>query len=57
VHHSDGRHHGALNKLSTGKGNLVGRVENFRKLGVQAAKRIDPQLLASESDDSDDADS
>jgi DNA recombination protein RmuC len=46
---------GALNKLSTGKGNLVTRVENFRKLGVQAAKRIDPQLLANDSDDSDES--
>lgn len=45
---------GALNKLSTGKGNLVTRVENFRKLGVQAAKRIDPKLLADDNDDDND---
>lgn len=36
----------AMNKLSTGKGNLVGRVENLRKLGAKASKSIDPKLLA-----------
>lgn len=42
---------GALNKLSTGRGNLVRRVERFRKLGVQSTKQIDRKLL--ENDDSD----
>lgn len=42
---------GAMNKLSTGRGNLVGRVENFRGLGVQPSKKIDPKLLGSEDDD------
>lgn len=36
---------GAMNKLSTGRGNLVGRVENFKKLGVQSSKQIDRKLL------------
>ncbi len=36
----------AMNKLSTGKGNLVGRVENLKKLGAKASKNIDPKLLA-----------
>ncbi|KFZ30318.1 recombinase RmuC [Pseudidiomarina salinarum] len=44
---------GAMNKLSTGRGNLVGRVENFRKLGVQSSKKIDQQLLG-QGDDEDD---
>lgn len=35
----------AMNKLSSGRGNLVGRVENFRKLGVQSSKQIDKKLL------------
>lgn len=47
---------GAMNKLSTGRGNLVGRVENFRKLGVQSAKQIDRKLL-NDSDNDDDSDS
>ena len=47
---------GAMNKLSTGRGNLVGRVENFRKLGVQSAKQIDRKLL-NDSDSDDDSDS
>jgi DNA recombination protein RmuC len=36
---------GAMNKLSTGKGNLVRQVEQFRKLGVQSNKRLDVELL------------
>lgn len=36
----------AMNKLSTGKGNLVSRVENLQKLGAKASKKIDAQLLA-----------
>ena len=36
---------GAMNKLSTGKGNLVRQVEQFRKLGVQSNKRLDVDLL------------
>lgn len=36
----------AMNKLSTGKGNLVRQVEQFRKLGVQTNKTLDKQLLS-----------
>ena len=36
---------GAMNKLASGKGNLVSRVEKFRELGVQPSKQIDRQLL------------
>ncbi len=35
----------AMNKLSTGKGNLVRQVEQFRKLGVQSNKKLDENLL------------
>lgn len=35
----------AMNKLSTGRGNLVARVEKFRELGVQPSKKINPQRL------------
>ena len=30
----------AVNKLSTGKGNLISRVENIRKLGIKNSKSI-----------------
>jgi len=40
----------AMNKLSTGRGNLVARVEKFRELGVQPSKKINSQLLDDESD-------
>jgi DNA recombination protein RmuC len=36
---------GAMSKLSTGKGNLVRQVEQFRKLGVQSNKKLDGSLL------------
>ncbi|CUA84673.1 DNA recombination protein RmuC [Pseudidiomarina woesei] len=46
---------GAMNKLSSGRGNLVGRVENFKKLGVQSSKQIDRKLLNSDDKDDDDS--
>ncbi|TRW50031.1 DNA recombination protein RmuC [Aliidiomarina halalkaliphila] len=44
----------ALNKLSTGRGNIVGRVEKFRQLGVNPGKRIDQAFLNDEDDDDTD---
>ncbi len=35
----------AMSKLSVGNGNLVGRVENLKKLGAKATKNIDEKLL------------
>lgn len=35
----------ALNKLSSGKGNLVKQVEDFRAMGVQTKKKLDQSLL------------
>ncbi len=35
---------GAMNKLSTGRGNLVRRAENIKKLGAKATKAIDSNL-------------
>ncbi len=35
----------AMGKLTTGNGNLVGKVENLRKLGAKATKEIDSKLL------------
>ena len=36
---------GAMNKLSTGKGNLIRRVENIKSLGAKAGKEIPRSLL------------
>jgi DNA recombination protein RmuC len=44
---------GAMNKLSSGKGNLVRQVEQFRKLGVQTNKKLDKQLLQNADMDDD----
>jgi len=38
----------AFSKLSSGSGNLVGRVEALRKLGAKASKRIDPKFILQE---------
>lgn len=45
---------GAMNKLSTGKGNLVRQVEQFRKLGVQSNKTLDGNLLDSAENEDED---
>lgn len=40
----------AMNKLSSGRGNLLGRVEKFRQLGVQPSKKLDSRLLDEDDD-------
>jgi DNA recombination protein RmuC len=45
IESSQKSYEGAMNKLSTGKGNLVRQVEQFRKLGVQSNKKLDGNLL------------
>jgi DNA recombination protein RmuC len=35
----------AMNKLTTGSGNLIRRVENIKKLGAKASKTVDAKLL------------
>jgi len=35
----------AMNKLSTGRGNLITRVEGIKKLGAKASKSIDKRML------------
>lgn len=44
---------GAMNKLSTGTGNLVRRVEEFKKLGIQPSKNIDQRLIDKSADEPD----
>jgi len=38
----------AMNKLSSGKGNLIGRAEGMKKLGIRATKRLPENLLPDE---------
>lgn len=45
---------GALNKLSTGKGNLIGRAEQLRKLGIAVKKPLPPELQKNSGDEDDD---
>jgi len=41
-------HQNALNKLSTGKGNLVTRAQNLHKLGVKSNKKLNSGLIQDE---------
>ncbi len=41
-------HANALNKLSTGKGNLVTRAQNLKKLGVKSTKKLNSNLIDDE---------
>ena len=41
----------ALNKLSVGKGNLVGRIEQLKTLGAAASKAINDDLLGEQKND------
>ncbi len=43
----------SMNKLAQGRGNLVKRVENIRKLGLTPKKRLNENLLRRASDDSE----
>lgn len=42
----------SMNKLSQGRGNLVGQVEKFRTLGVEIKRPINPQLVQQMGSDS-----
>ncbi|MBD3584509.1 DNA recombination protein RmuC [Salinimonas sp. HHU 13199] len=46
---------GALGKLSTGRGNLVRQVEQFRGLGVQPSKRLSDEMIRGAMDSDDDS--
>ncbi|RDV25994.1 DNA recombination protein RmuC [Alteromonas aestuariivivens] len=43
---------GALSKLSSGRGNMVRQIEQFRKLGVQPSKKL-PDSVTSQYDEDD----
>lgn len=43
----------AMNKLSTGKGNLVGSVQKLKQLGAKATKHLPEALLERANEDSD----
>lgn len=41
----------AMNKLTSGRGNLIARAENMRKLGIRASKKLPANLLPDETID------
>ncbi len=43
----------AHNRLTSGKGNLVGRAEAIRKLGLQTNKKLDKVLVDNQSEDTE----
>ena len=40
----------AFNKLSTGKGNLIRQVEQFKSMGVQPTKQLPKRLVEDENE-------
>ena len=44
---------GAMNKLTSGTGNIIKRVEEFKKLGIAPSKNIDPRLVDRATDQAD----
>jgi DNA recombination protein RmuC len=44
---------GAMNKLSTGKGNILTRTENLKTLGAKTSKSLPQNLMSSEDNSSD----
>ncbi|VTR60619.1 DNA recombination protein rmuC [Serratia fonticola] len=51
---AQGSYHQAMNKLSEGRGNLIGRIEGFRALGVEIKRPINPLLAQQASEQQDD---
>jgi DNA recombination protein RmuC len=47
---TQGSYNDAMNKLSTGSGNLVNRAENIRKLGAKATKELPQKLFGGEEE-------
>lgn len=45
LNQADRAYHAAMNKLQFGKGNLVGRAEKIRELGVKTSKRLPDTVL------------
>ena len=41
-------HSDAINKLSTGKGNLINRAQNLHKLGIKSTKKLNQGLVQDE---------
>ncbi len=44
-------HQDALNKLSTGKGNLIGRAEKLHKLGIKSTKKLNQGLIQDQEEE------
>lgn len=47
-------HVNAINKLSTGKGNLVTRAEKLHKLGIKSTKKLNQGLIQDEQEEDED---
>lgn len=45
-----GNYEDAMNKLSSGRGNLIGRAEKIKKLGAKASKALDNKLIERSGD-------
>ncbi len=48
INRASNSYHDAVKKLSSGKGNLIARVENIKKLGAKTSKQIPEKFLENE---------
>ena len=48
IKRADNHYNDAFNKLRTGKGNIIGKVENLKTLGAKTSKKIDEQHFMEE---------
>ena len=50
---AQGAYHQAFNKLKDGRGNLLGRAEKLRKLGIKSSKTLPASLVDPDEDELD----
>nr|WP_241796541.1 DNA recombination protein RmuC [Vibrio rumoiensis] len=53
LNRAQGSYQGAMNKLSTGRGNLIRQAEGFKELGVEVKKGISQEITEIAQNDSD----
>jgi DNA recombination protein RmuC len=45
IQDAQGAYEGTMNKLHLGRGNLISRVENLKKLGIKTTKQVNQKLI------------
>ncbi len=53
LENADKTYHGAMNKLSEGRGNILRRAEQLKELGAKASKSLPQELISAEDNEED----